>query len=265
MKPPLAEREDAGVTASPEASSPRRQGERKLPIVSHLDELRRRLWICLLGVSVASVASFGATEPLIEWLKRPAGDTLPALAFFSPPEAMLAYFKVAITAGLVLCTPLLLYELWAFVRPGLTLKERRYGLAFIWWGTLLFLGGVAFAYGVLLPVSLQFLLGFGGGHIIPVISISKYLSFTTMVLLACGAVFELPLAVALLARLGVVTPLMLRQQWRHAVVAILVAAALLTPTTDVATMVLLVVPMLALYELSVWVAGFAMRRRCDDG
>jgi len=238
---------------------------RKFPVVEHLDELRRRLWVCLLVISVASTASFGLAGKLMDWLKRPAGASLPTLAFFSPPEAMLAYLKVAVISGLILSTPLLLHELWAFISPGLTPRERRYGLAFVWWGTVLFGAGVAFAYWVLLPVSLKFLLGFGSGQLTPVISISRYISFTTMVMIACGGVFELPLAIALLTKIGIVTPQMLRRKWRHAVVILMIAAAILTPTTDVATMILMVAPMLVLYETSIWVARCAVPRSPRDG
>jgi sec-independent protein translocase protein TatC len=135
----------------------------------------------------------------------------------------------------------------------------------VWWGSVLFLAGVAFAYWVLLPVSLQFLLGFGGGQLEPVISISRYVSFTTMIILVSGVVFQLPIAVLMLARLGVVNPHTLRRKWRHALVTIVIAAAILTPTTDVATMLLMTVPMLALYEVSIWVAALAMRRKRPDG
>jgi sec-independent protein translocase protein TatC len=254
MRTDLAERQPTPVSGSSAE-------QRRLPIVAHLDELRRRLWVCVLAISVASVASFGWAAWLIDWLKRPAGVSLPRLAFFSPPEAMLAYLKVAVTSGLIFCTPLLLFEVWAFVSPGLTPRERRYGLAFVWWGTGLFVAGIAFAYWVLLPVSLRFLLGFGGGQLAPVISVSRYLSFTTMVMIACGVIFELPLAVALLTKLGLVSPQTLRRRWRHAVLVMAIAAAILTPTTDVATMLLMVAPMLVLYELAIWVATVIVGRR----
>jgi len=135
----------------------------------------------------------------------------------------------------------------------------------VWWGSGLFVAGGAFAYWLLLPVSLQFLLGFGGGQLEPMISISRYLSFTTMMIFACGLTFQWPLAVFFLAKIGVVRPQSLRRKWRHAVVVIGVAAAVLTPTADVATMLLLVAPMLVLYEVSIWVAGVAVRRGSGHG
>jgi len=240
------------------------EDERRLPITGHLEELRRRLWVCVGAILLASVVSFAWAGQLVDWLKRPAGPLLPQLAFFSPPEAFLAYLKIAVMAGLALSVPVILSQLWAFVRPGLRGKERGYGLGFVWWGSALFLVGGAFAYWVILPASLRFLLGFGGGQLEPVISISRYLSFTTTVLLVCGGVFQWPLLVFLLAKSGVIRPAALRHKWRHAVAGMVVGAAILTPTTDVATLLLLTVPMLALYEVSIWVAKLAAPRPGHD-
>ncbi|MBI4003711.1 MAG: twin-arginine translocase subunit TatC [Candidatus Omnitrophica bacterium] len=250
-----------------EPQSPRLAGTdgHRLPVIGHLEELRKRLWICAGVILVASMGSLTFAGTLVDWLKRPAGSLLPRLAFFSPPEAFVAYLKVAVTAGLVLSLPIVLHELWAFIRPGLTRRERGAGLAFVWWGSALFAAGGAFAYWVLLPVSLTFLLEFGGGQLEPVISISRYLSFTTMVILACGVVFQWPLAVFLLAKLGVIRPQTLRRKWRHAVVGMVVVGAILTPTTDVATLFLMIVPMLALYEVSIWLAQLATPRRNRNG
>lgn len=245
--------------AQPEA------GERRLSLTGHLEELRRRLWVCVGLIAGVSILSFAWTDQLVAWLKRPAGPALGQLAFFSPPEAFLAYMKVALTAGLFLSMPLVLYELWRFVQPALTRREAGYGAALVWWGSALFAAGGAFAYWVLLPVTLRFLLGFGGDELQPVISISRYLSFTTGIMLACGAVFQLPLVVFVAAKLGLVTAHQLRRYWRHALVAMLVAAALLTPTTDIPTMILMTVPMLVLYEASIWVATVAGARRRTEG
>ena len=250
--------------ASAEEHPQHARNERRLSIVGHLEELRKRLWGCLAVIILASMISFAWTGQLIEWLKRPAGPALSRFAFFSPPEAFMAYMKVAITVGLFLSAPMILAQGWAFISPGLTARERRYGFGFIWWGSALFFAGGAFAYWALLPVSLRFLLSFGHGQLEPVISISQYLSFTTMVILSCGLAFQLPLVMFVLARLGLVSSTMLRQKWRHAVIAIVVAAAILTPTTDVATLLLLAVPMLALYELSIWVTGFSASRRIGN-
>jgi len=248
----------------PPASADQAGDGRRLSLTGHLDEVRHRLWISVGAVLAATVACFAVAGVLVEWLKRPAGSALQQLAFFGPAEAMLAYLKVAMAAGVVICMPLLLYELWAFITPGLTPRERRYGIAFIWWGSALFLLGCAFAYWALLPVSLAFLLGFGGEQLQPVIHVSRYLSFTTSVLLASGAIFQLPLVVYILAKLGLLHPQTLRRQWRAAVLIMVVAAAIITPTADAATMLLMVLPMLGLYEVSIWVAKLATPRQVRD-
>lgn len=243
----------------PELSTPvQHEEEHRFSLIQHLEELRKRLWICLLSVLFGAAVSFTWAGQVIEWLKKPAGKILPQLAFFSPAEGVMAYLKVAFMAGFVLAVPIVLYEIWAFIRPGLSKRERRFGLAFIGWGTLLFLSGVAFAYWAFLPASLRFLLSFGDQTLVPVISISRYLEFVTTLLIACGVVFQLPLAVFLLTKLGLITPRMLLARWRVALVGMTVAAALLTPTPDVINMGLLMVPLLVLYEMSIgvsWLAG----------
>lgn len=229
-----------------------------LSLVGHLEELRQRLWVCIASVLLFSIVGFSAAPRVIEWLKRPAGASLPTLVFFSPPEAILAYMRIGVGVGIFLSMPVLLYELWLFVRPGLKPKERFWGVSFVFWGSLLFAGGVSFAYWGLLPVSLPFLLTFGGGTLQPVISISQYLSFTMAVILTCGIVFELPVAVFFLTKLGVVTPQFLRRKWKIAFLGSVVAAAVLTPTPDVVNLTLMTVPLLVLYAASVAVSAFAL-------
>src|SRR3989338_8059153 len=254
---------DSPVTEPPttmavpvEGSRQRALHERRLPILDHLEELRKRVWGCVAVILLASIVSFAWTDQLVGWLKRPAGPALQRFAFFSPPEAFLAYMKVAITVGLFLSAPAILAQVWAFVSPGLTARERRYGVGFIWWGSSLFLAGGAFAYWALLPVSLRFLLNFGHGQMEPVMSVSRYLSFTLAVILSCGLVFQLPLVMFVLARLGLVSAHMLRQKWRHAVVAIVVAAPTLAPAGVGAPFWLSVFPILPLPEFSIGAGVF---------
>lgn len=232
----------------------------RMSTLQHLEELRRRLLVSLLAVGAGMVASFSWAGRLIEGLKQPAGEALPQLIFLSPAEGMVAYLKVAAAAGFVLAMPVLLYELWAFVRPGLSRRECRYAVHFVLWGSLLFAAGVAFAYQVLLPVSLRFLLSFGSESLRPAITISRYLGFTASFLLATGLVFELPVAVFLLSKIGLLTPQRLLRQWRAAVLAMAVAAGLLTPTPDLIDMLLLLAPLLALYGFSIGVCWLATRR-----
>jgi sec-independent protein translocase protein TatC len=229
----------------------------KLTLAGHLEELRRRLGISLSVLLLAVGVSATQIDRLIGWLRRPAEGLLPAFAFFSPTEPLIAYLKVACLAGVILAMPVWLSQLWGFVRSGLTPRERSLGLTFVVWGTVLFAAGVAFAYLVLLPASLRFLLGIGRGTLEPVLSIDTYLSFVTSLAFWCGVAFELPALVFLLAKVGVVTPPWLRQHRPYAILIMVIVAALVTPTTDPASLLLMTAPLLLLYEVSIGLAHAA--------
>ena len=194
------------------------------------------------------------------WLYRPAEPNLPRLAFFSPTEPLLAYIRVAVLAGVLLAMPVILGQVWGFVRSGLTAREQRYGAWFIGWGSLQFLLGTAFAYAVLLPVSLRVLLGIGRWYLEPMISLDRYLAFVTTLLFWSGLVFELPVILVVLATAGVVTSEWLRQQRGYAILALVILSAVVTPTTDPVTLLLMAVPLIGLYELSIWLTRAATRR-----
>jgi sec-independent protein translocase protein TatC len=230
-----------------------------MTLAEHLEELRRRLGVSLAALVVAVGISATQVDRLIGWLRRPAEGFLPAFAFFSPTEPLLAYVKVACLAGTILAMPVILSQVWGFLRTGLTPRERSWGLAFVWWGSVLFAAGVAFAYVVLLPASLRFLLGIGRGTLEPVLSIDTYLSFVTSLAFWCGILFELPAIVFLLAKVGVVTPAWLRQSRPYAILIMVIVAALVTPTTDPVSLLLMAAPMILLYELSIWLAHAAQR------
>ena len=228
-----------------------------MTLAEHLEELRRRLGVSLAALVAAVAISATQIDRLIGWLRRPAEGLLPAFAFFSPTEPLFAYMKVACLAGSVLAMPVILAQVWGFVRTGLTPQERSWGLAFVWWGSVLFAAGVAFAYVVLLPVSLRFLLGIGRGMLMPVLSIDTYISFVTSIAFWCGVLFELPAIVFLLAKVGIVTPAWLQQSRSYAILVIVIIAALVTPTTDPVTLLLMAAPLVLLYEVSIWLAHAA--------
>ncbi len=239
-------------------------GDAPLSFASHLDELRRRLAVSLLAFLVATGLAACKTGLLIEWLRAPAGDRLPVFAFFSPTEAFVAHVTVAVLGGVLLSSPFILAQAWGFIRRGLTPQERTRGLAFVGWATGLFLAGCAFAYAVLLPVSLRLLLDIGRAYLEPVISIDRYVSFVTALIFWCGVSFELPAILVLLARLGIVTSEWLRQQRPYAILIIVVIAAVATPTTDAVTLLLLAGPLAALYELSVWLTRLRRPKPAPD-
>jgi len=236
------------------------RAEPSLTLAGHLEELRRRLGVSLAAVLIAAGISATQVERIIEWLRRPAEPFLVRFAYFSPAEPLGAYIKVAVLAGLILAMPVILSQLWGFVRSGLTPRERALGLAFVAWGSAHFALGAAFAYAVLLPVSMRVLLGIGRGTLEPVLSIDRYLAFVTTLVFWCGAVFELPVVLCLLSRVGIVTPEWLRQQRPYAILLLVIAAALVTPTTDAVSLLLMAGPLWLLYELSIVMARWARRR-----
>lgn len=225
-----------------------------MTIAGHLEELRRRLGLCLLAWLVATGASLAYAGQLIAWLHRPAVRDIPQLAALSPTEPLIAYIRVAVLGGFVLAMPVWLAQLWGFVRPGLKPSEQLLGVTMIWWGSAQFFLGAAVAYYVLLPVSLRVLLSVGAHTILPIISVDRYLSFSTSLLVWCGVVFELPVVLSVLAKVGIVTPEWLRQQRPYAVLVLVIVAALITPTTDPVNLLLMVIPLLGLYEVSIVIA-----------
>jgi len=218
----------------------------QLSFVQHLDELRKRIIICLLGIIAASIVSYFFVGKLIPYLAEPVGR----LVFIQPLEAFITYLKIALICGFCLSLPLILYQVWAFICSGLTVRERRYIYLYAPLSLLLFLIGAIFAYKVIVPYGLKFLLSFGGPYIQPMISVSRYISFLGMMLLAFGVAFELPVVVMFLTKLGLVTPQFLRKKRKYVLLGIFILAALLTPP-DIFTQLLMALPLILLYELSI--------------
>lgn len=223
----------------------------KMTLLEHLDELRSRLLISLAAVLLCACLAFWKVKALVKYLIIPPVDNL---VFFSPAEAFSAYCKVAVFAGIILASPVILFQIWRFASAGLEMRERRTILFFLPFSIALFLCGAAFAFLAVIPWALKFLINFAGPELVPMISISKYLSFVVMLVLIFGVVFELPVAVVLSTKLGIINPGMLSRNRKYAIVVIFIAAAVLTPTPDAFTMMLMAVPMVGLYEVSIWLS-----------
>ncbi|HXF81217.1 MAG TPA: twin-arginine translocase subunit TatC [bacterium] len=221
-----------------------------MTIVEHLEELRRRLLIAVLAFVLATVIAFLFVESILGLLIRPVGRVV----FLAPTEAFFVRVKVATLAGVILSLPVILYQLWRFVAVGLTPRERRATVTLLPASLLLFLGGGAFAFFAILPIGVRFLLGYQTETLVPMISIGAYTSFATAFVLAFGLVFQLPVVVLFLARLGIVTPASLAHGRRYALLGIAALSAVLTPGGDVVSMGLMAVPTYLLYEISIWVA-----------
>lgn len=232
------------------------QPDERLSIVDHLDELRRRVIICIVALAVAFVAAYVFRDPLIRFLEaplpqNPAGGR--ALITLSPMEPFMIIMKVCFACALLAALPVWLYQLYAFVIPAVTEQSRKVMLIVVAGVSALFLGGVAFGYFIVMPVALQFLLDFGDGLFDSQVRAGEYFSFATSLMLASGLVFEVPVAMLAFARLGVVTADMYRKQWRIAVVVIAAIAAIL-PGGDPFSMFLLMIPQLVLYVFGIWLA-----------
>jgi sec-independent protein translocase protein TatC len=229
--------------------------EKKLPLTAHLQELRKRLILSFIAVGIGFFICYALKEYLFNILSAPLMDLLKSkggsLIFTSVAEAFFTYMKVAFIAGAILASPFVLYQIWAFVAPGLYQKEKRYVIPFVFGSSLFFAMGVLFAYFVAIPVGFRFLLGYATDFIKPMPSMKEYLSFSIKFLLAFGLVFEFPVVLVLLARIGVVNAKMLARQRKYALLVIFILAAAVTPSPDLVTQLLTAVPLIGLYELSI--------------
>lgn len=234
--------------------------DRPLTIIEHLEELRRRLLISLAAFAVATIVSFLFVERILAILVRPVGQVV----FLAPTEAFFVRLKVAGVSGVFLGLPVILYQLWRFVSVGLTRKERRYTLSLLPVSLALFVGGAALAFLTVLPVGVKFLLNYQTETLRPMISIRAYTSFAASFVLAFGLVFQLPIVVLFLARIGVVTPASLAAGRKYALLAIVAGAAILTPGGDVVSQFLMAAPTYLLYEVSILVARLLAPKRSAE-
>jgi len=227
--------------------------EGKLPFTGHLDELRKRLITCFIAIGIGFVASYAFKDKLFSILVDPlvsvmeAGDTL---IFTGLPEAFFTYLKVALLSGIMLAAPVIIYQFWMFVTPGLYKKERRILIPIVILSSVFFIGGSLFGYFIVFPWGFKFFLGFATETIRPLPSMKEYLSFSAKLLLAFGLVFELPLVLTFLARIGIVSVDFLKKNRKYALLLFFVGAAILTPP-DVVTQIMMALPLMLLYEISI--------------
>jgi sec-independent protein translocase protein TatC len=226
-----------------------------MPLMEHLKELRDRLIRAFIALFVATGISFIFAKQVLEFLIAPMGDTLPQA--LKPTEVLGNYMKVALICGVAIAMPVIVYQIGRFVAPGLTKQERRYLFILVPGATISFLGGVAFAYFVMMPAAIPFLLGFLSDVVEQRWAIGEYLSFVTSLLFWIGLAFELPLFVYFLAKIGLVNAEMLSRNRKYALVGIAVLSAVITPTVDPLNMALVMGPLIVLYELGVILARVA--------
>jgi len=230
--------------------------DNKSPFLSHLEELRKRLIICAIAVGIGFLSSYGFSKQIFSFLIDPLITVLPKdekLIFTALPEAFYTYMKVSLIAGLLLASPVIFYQIWKFITPGLYKNEKKYVIPFVIVASFFFLLGASFAYFVVFPYAFSFFISFSSGSIKALPSIKEYLAFSTKLLLAFGIVFELPVITFFLAKMGILNAAILKKQRKYSILIIFIVSAILTPP-DVFTQILMSVPMILLYELSIFIA-----------
>ena len=221
-------------------------------LVDHLAELRNRLIYSFVAIMVSSLATFVFSDVFFDLVRGPVVEFLPTggLIFTSPMDKFVAHVKLSMVAGVICSCPVWLYNIWMFIAPALYSHERKYAALFVGSGVALFIAGVCFSYFLVLPSAFQFLFSFGGDVDRPMITISDYMSFFTTMTLVFGVAFELPLVLIALGALGLLSAQILREKRRYAIVALAVVSAVVTPP-DILSMVMLLVPLMVLYEISI--------------
>jgi len=241
-----------------------------LPITKHLEELRRRLIIASVSWLVAFIACYSVAERLFSLISEPVRKALPAgnsLVFITATEPFFAYLKVAALAGLLIALPVILWQLWAFIAPGLYSHEKRYAIPFVFASTLCFALGAYFGFFFVFPMIFTFLVNYGisTGEAVAMLSMGSYLSLSSKLLLAFGLVFELPVVIFFLARIGVVDHKWLSKNRKYSILVAFVIGAVLTPP-DVFSQTALALPFVILYEIGIIIARlFGKKPATEDG
>lgn len=235
-----------------------------MPLTSHLEELRKRLIRSLIAIGIVFAACYNFKEKLFEILTYPLVNALPEnsyMIYTGLPEAFFNYLKISFFASIVLASPFILFQIWKFISPGLYRSEKKHVAPFVISSSALFVGGVLFAYFVVLPPAFKFFVGFSTDFLKPMLSVKEYLSLAMKLLLAFGVVFEIPVVLYFLSRIGIVNPKVLATKRKYAVLIIFIVAAILTPTPDAFTQCLMAVPMMVLYEIGIFVSRWGEKSR----
>lgn len=233
-------------------------------LYEHLSELRSRIINSVYILVISTSVCYAFSDKIFDFVRKPITPYLPGggLIYTGPLDKFIAHLKLSVVCGILVACPLLLYQVWKFIAPGLYAKERKYAIGFIVSGTGLFFLGAAFSYFIALPMAFDFLMSFGGDIDKPMISIDQYMGFFTQMSLMFGVAFELPLVIIVLGMMGIVSQAFLRKNRRYAVMIIAILAAIITPP-DVLSMLLMLAPMWLLFEVSVFVVGIFERKRTE--
>src|SRR5271157_4795876 len=230
--------------------------DEKKPFFFHLKELRDRLIVCVIAVGVAFIITYGFKEKLFGFLMHPFVQVMPpgsSFIFTNITEAFITYFKIAIVAAVFLGSPVLLYEIWMFVAPGLYEKEKNYVYPFIIFGSLLFVAGALFCYFIVMPVLFRFFVGYASEFVVPMPSLKEYMGLALKLLITFGFIFLMPLVAYYLSKAGIINYRLLSSKRRYAILGIFVLSAIITPP-EMTSQLLIVLPLIGLYEVSIIIA-----------
>lgn len=230
--------------------------DKPMSILEHLEAMRHLLIVSLISVIPGSIAGWYVRKEILKVLIKPVSSMHYNLVYIGATEALTAELKIAFFAGLAIASPVIAYQIWRFLLPALHAHEKRYLVIFVPLSVVLFIGGIVFGYYTVFTYGVQFLLSFGGEGLTPMLSLGKYLSFAMWFLIPFGVMFELPLVIILLVRLGIMSPKYLASKRKWVFLAAFVIAAVATPTTDMFTQTVMAIVIYLLYEISIWISYF---------
>ncbi len=237
--------------------------DEKRPFLAHLEELRKRLIICAMAIGIGFAISYIFSKQLFSFLILPLTKVLPAesrLIFTSLPEMFIAYIKVALIAGIILAIPIVFYELWMFLAPALYQREKGYVIPFVLFSSILFVAGSLFGYFIVFPYGFKFFISFATEDIQALPSVKQYFSFAIRLLFAFGVVFEMPVVVFFMTKIGLITPDSMKKFRKFAILCSFILSAILTPP-DVATQIMMALPLIVLYEVSIIISQAVYRKK----
>ncbi|SPD73327.1 Sec-independent protein translocase protein TatC [uncultured Desulfobacterium sp.] len=240
--------------------------QEKMPFLSHLEELRKRLISCVIAVALCFAICYYFSESLFQFLIQPLKAAMPEgshLVFTGLPEMFVTYLKVAFVGGVLLAAPFLFYEIWMFVAPGLYRHEKKLVAPFVASSTILFVGGTLFGYYIAFPFGFKFLMGYSSEYVKPLPSAIEYFNFSLKLLFAFGIIFEVPIFIFFLARLGIVTTDNLKKSRKYAILGAFIVAAILTPP-DVVSQFIMAGPLIVLYEAGILISKMAKSSKAQD-
>lgn len=236
-------------------------GSSEMTFLEHLEELRWRIIYSILGIAIGAVVCWIFIDFLVDViLIKPARDSGASLQNLKPFGQLFLYMQIAIIGGIIISIPNIFYQLWKFISPALRKHERKYILAIVVYSSICFLLGITFAYFIMLPLTMKFAAQFGSKEIMNQFAIDEYMSIIISVMLAAGLIFELPMISFFLTKLGILTPEFMRKFRKHSIVAIMILAAVLTPGTDPVSQIILAVPLVLLYEVSIFISKLSVKK-----